>query len=184
MVTTPTSLYITKVFFCITVEKIAADSSTLILLAKVTLLRDFTAEKNIVITSMVEAEVLKKKELEDAQIISALLKEKRIRKYNENIQFQQFMKDFRIEAGEAEALALAYHDKIILATDNSRAIKACKILGVKFITAIHCLIYLVKKGKIDRTMGRAKLKNLERFGRYNMDIIKDAKYIIEGEKND
>ena len=133
---------------------------------------------------MVEAEVLKKKELEDAQIISALLKEKRIRKYNENIQFQQFMKDFRIEAGEAEALALAYHDKIILATDNSRAIKACKILGVKFITAIHCLIYLVKKGKIDRTMGRAKLKNLERFGRYNMDIIKDAKYIIEGEKND
>jgi len=164
-------------------EVLIADSSTIILLAKVTLLRTFAGEKNIVITRMVKAEVLKKKELEDAKIISALLQEKIITETQKKSEFQKLMDDFGIGAGEAETIASAYKERNIVATDDWRAIKACKTLGIKFITAIHCLIYLVKNGKLDKKMARAKLKTLEKYGRYDTEIIRDVKNIIEGEKN-
>ncbi|MBS3138913.1 hypothetical protein J4207_04370 [Candidatus Woesearchaeota archaeon] len=162
---------------------IVADSSTLILLAKVTLLKTFAEEKKLIITPMVKLEVFRKKEQEDAQIISTLLREALILQSERKAKFQKFVSDFNIGVGESEALAFAWNEKKILATDDWRAIKACKILGVKFITAIHCLLYLVEKGKLDKKMAVAKLKNLEKCGRYNSDIIKDAKNIIEGDNN-
>ncbi|MBI2564656.1 hypothetical protein HYV79_01555 [Candidatus Woesearchaeota archaeon] len=48
-------------------------------------------------------------------------------------------------------------------------------MNVRFITAIHCLIYLYKKGKLTKEIALEKLKNLEKYGRYNIDILKDAK---------
>ena len=163
---------------------IVADSSTLILLAKATLLRSFAEEKKFIITPMVKLEVFRKNEQEDAQIISALLQEAIILQSNCNVEFQKFMSDFNIGVGEAEALVFALSEKKMLATDDWRAIKACKILSVKFITAIHCLIHLVEERKLDRKIALVKLKNLEKCGRYNSEIIKDAKNIIEGDTND
>lgn len=163
-------------------EELIGDASTVILLAKVTILRSFAQDSQVTITPQVKVEVLRKNKLDDAKIISALLQEKIIAE-SKNADYQKFMDEFGIGPGEAEGLAVAYQQKKILATDDWRAIKACKILGVRFVTAIHCLIYLVKKGKIDQKMARAKLKNLENYGRYNTEIIKDAKTSFEGENH-
>ena len=164
-------------------EEIVADSSTIILLAKTTLLRMIATEKKIVITSMVKTEVLEKKEQDDAKIIFRLIQEELVTEHKEKMEYQKMSDDFGIGAGESEMLALAYKEKKKVATDDWRAIKACKVLDIKFITAIHCLIYLAKIKKLDVKMAKVKLKNLEKYGRYNSEIIKDARNIIEGEKN-
>ena len=43
-------------------------------------------------------------------------------------------------------------------------------------------MYKTKK-KIDKKLALEKLKNLEKYGRYSVQIIKEAKIMIEGEKN-
>ncbi len=83
----------------------------------------------------------------------------------------------------AEAIAFAYKDKEIVATDDFRAIKACKVLDLKFVTAIHCLLSLHKNKVIETSIALEKLKKLEQYGRYNGAIIKDAENRINGETN-
>jgi len=163
------------------------DSSTLILLAKATLLRSFTERNRVIITKVVEIESLAKKDSDDAKIISNLINTKLILKSTKKNSSTKFKIDFEMGEGETEALNLAFNEKFILATDDLRAIKACKILDVKFVTAIHCLIYLFKKGRLDLRLALEKLNSLERYGRYREEIIKDARSIIQnltrGEQN-
>lgn len=70
-----------------------------------------------------------------------------------------------------------------MATDDFRAIKACKVLDLKFVTAIHCLLSLHKNNIIETSIALEKLKKLEEYGRYNAAIIRDAENRIKGEKN-
>lgn len=160
------------------------DSSTLILLAKITLLRKYVENNRIKISQNVKPEILFKKELEDTKIIEKLIDEKLIEELTGKINFEKLIDDFSLDKGEAESLAAAINYKKILATDDWKAIKACKVLGIKFITTIHCLIQLYNLGKIDQNICLEKLKNLEKFGRYNPDIIRNAKNIVIGEKNE
>lgn len=90
------------------------------------------------------------------------------------------MEDFNIEKGEAEALEIAIDKNLTLATDDGPSIKACRILDVKFATAIHFLINFYEKRLLDKHIALEKLKILEKYGRYNYDIIKDAKRAIGG----
>jgi predicted nucleic acid-binding protein len=89
-------------------------------------------------------------------------------------------KDFNIEKGEAEALELAREKKCISATDDGPSIKLCKILDIEFTTAIHFLIRFYEKGILNKKIAMEKLKMLEKYGRYDYDIIKDAKNRIGG----
>ena len=59
--------------------QIVFDASTLILLAKVELLREITKDINVIIPEKVKRECLSKKGL-DAVLISTLIKEKKIEK--------------------------------------------------------------------------------------------------------
>ncbi len=163
------------------VGKYVFDSSTIILLAKVTILRSFSKAKETIITETVKQEVFEKKESEDAIIIRNVLEEQNIREYEGNIDFKRVATDFGIGAGEAEAITLAWKNKDIVATDDYRAIKACKALNIKFITAIHCLIFIRQKELIDIPLALEKLKKLEKLGRYTPAIIQDAQKIIKGE---
>lgn len=96
---------------------------------------------------------------------------------------EDFAADFGLGEGEAEALSLALRERCILATDDWRAIKACKILDVGFITAIHCLVALYRSKELDQRLALEKLKSLEKYGRYSVQIMKDARKMIEGDKN-
>ena len=88
--------------------------------------------------------------------------------------------DFRIEAGEAQALWLGKRLGVPLAVDDGPTIKACKVLGVQFVTAIHFLINLRARGKLELPLALAKLDALAAYGRYSRKIIEDAAQRLTG----
>ena len=163
--------------------KYVFDASTLILLAKSTILRDVAQLMEVLITPAVKMEVLSKKGMEDAMIIQHLLEEGLIAEAKEPVSNNRFEEEFHLGAGEAETIYFALKRNQIVATDDGRAIKACKVLGVRFITAIHCLLYLNRKGVLQKNMALQKLKRLNYYGRYNAEIIKDAKQLLEENEN-
>lgn len=161
--------------------RIIFDSSTLILLAKIDILRDVTKEFKVIIPNKVKDECTKK-DLFDAKIILSLLKEGLIetKRVGATGTINKLRKDFNLHLGEAEALCLAMDGKCSLAVDDGPTMKACKVLNIRFLTAIHFLIKLVKIGKMDKQMARAKLEKLSFYGRYNRRIVEDALNRLEG----
>lgn len=160
---------------------IVFDASTLILLAKIDLLQVVTCRYNAIIPAKVRDEVLAS-DSTDASCIRYLINNNQITVRDiENIaQVQRISVDFRIHAGEAEALALAMQLSTPLAADDGPAIKACKAIGIKFITAVHFIINAVQNKLISRESGLEKLRKLSTVGRYRIQIIQDAeKRIME-----
>ncbi len=158
------------------------DASTLILLAKIEILKAITQTQKILISKEVEAEAICRPELLDAKIIIELIKTKQIKviKVKDSVLLKRLREDFAIAEGEASVLLLARQRQAILATDDGQAIKACKVLGVKFVTAIHFLLSVYYKKRIGREFALVKLERLKNFGRYDVRIISDAIKRIEG----
>jgi len=163
--------------------EIVFDSSTLILLAKIELLREIMSDNNIIIPERVERECLIKESL-DAKLISELINEKSIevKKVDDMKTVKKIKRDFRIDSGEAEALLLAKKFDYPLAVDDGPTIKACKIINQRFITAIHFLLNCTSKNKIQSEIAIIKLEKLTTYGRYNRKIIEEAKKHIKGGK--
>ena len=161
--------------------RIVFDSSTLILLAKIDMLRDVTLQTKAAIPKKVEQEVLAKK-TPDAELARLLIHEGRL----EVIQVRKevvrkLAEDFRLHAGEAEALALAIDLLAPLAVDDGPTIKACKLVGRPFLTAIHFLIHIAGTDRISRAIALEKLNQLSIYGRYKGRIIEDAARRIKGD---
>ncbi|MEW6110240.1 MAG: hypothetical protein AB1632_13900 [Nitrospirota bacterium] len=157
------------------------DSSTLILLAKIEILRSVSEDFRIIIPEMVKKECIVKDSF-DSKLISSLIAEGDIEvlKMTKRETIKTLCTDFRIHAGEAEALALAIHKNIPLAVDDLPTIKACKILNRSFTTAIHFLLKIAVSGKINRNTALVKLEKLSFYGRYNRRIIDDAYSRLKG----
>lgn len=162
-------------------EIIVFDSSTLILLAKVDILRTVTEEFQAVIPERVKRECIRKDTF-DAHLISALIEGGGINviKATRKELIDRLSKDFKIHRGEAEALALAFEKNFTLAVDDLLTIKACKILNHRFTTAIHFLINIAENGKIKKQTALVKLDKLSLYGRYNRKIIDDAIKRLKG----
>jgi len=161
--------------------KMVFDSSTLILLAKIDLLRESAEDISIVIPPKVKEECLFKESL-DALLIKTLIAEGKIKveKAGNQEAVRKLRADFRIEAGEAQALWLGKRLGVPLAVDDGPTIKACKVLGVQFVTAIHFLINLRARGKLELPLALAKLDALAAYGRYSRKIIEDATQRLKG----
>ena len=157
------------------------DSSTLILLAKIDLLRESAEDISIVIPPKVKEECLFKESL-DALLIKTLIAEGKIEveKAGNQEAVRKLRADFRIEAGEAQALWLGKRLGVPLAVDDGPTIKACKVLGVQFVTAIHFLINLRARGKLELPLALVKLDALAAYGRYSRKIIEDAAQRLKG----
>lgn len=162
------------------------DASTLILLAKIEILKLITQTQEILISKEVEVETTCRPEFLDAKIIIELIKtgEIKVIKVKNPVLLRRFRKDFAIAEGEASVLLLAHQKQAILATDDGQTIKACKVLGVKFVTAIHFLLSVYYKRKISRELALVKLERLKNLGRYNVRIISDAINRIEGRRGE
>jgi predicted nucleic acid-binding protein len=160
---------------------VSFDSSTLILLAKADLLRLVAEDFGVLIPRAVKEECLAIDSF-DSRMISTLIGETKIDvlKVARRATVDRLKSDFRLHRGEAEALALAIEKKTSLAADDLLAIKACRILDVRFVTAIHFLIALNEKGKITEQMSIAKLDKLSYYGRYNKKILDDARERLKG----
>ena len=161
--------------------KVVFDSSTLILLAKIDILRPVAKEVKIAIPKKVRDECTMK-DVFDAKVISSLIKEGLIEVKEAGLKraIPKLCNDFKIQPGEAEALHLAMEEGCTLAVDDGPTIKACKILDIRFTTAIHFLFKVVEAGKMDREMAMVKLERLSFYGRYNKRIIENALKRIEG----
>jgi len=158
------------------------DSSTLILLAKSELLGVVSEDIQIIIPKIVRTECTCKDTL-DAKSISALIDNHKIEVVTANKEaVAKLCRDFRIHAGEAESMAIALKRQLPLAVDDLPTIKACRILNIQFTTAIHFLINIAEKDKIDKKMAIVKLEKLSLYGRYNKRIIDDAAKRLKGGK--
>ena len=163
---------------------ISFDSSTLILLAKSDLLKETLQDFEIIITDIVKKECAVKGTF-DAKLIHTLIStdDIKVEKKLDKKEIDQIMKDFNINSGEASALLVAKKREISLATDDGLTIKACKILNIPFLTAIHFLFHIFESGIItDREMALVKMEKLATFGRYNHRIIENAISRIKGER--
>lgn len=160
------------------------DASTLILLAKIDILKIITQALEISISKEVEAEATCRPELLDAKIIIELIKTGKIRviKGKNPALLKRLQEDFSIAEGEASVLLLARQRQSVLATDDGQTIKACKVLRVRFVTAIHFLLMAYYKKRINRELALAKLECLKNLGRYNARIVSDAINRIEGRR--
>ena len=157
------------------------DSSTLILLAKIELLRQIVSHFKVIITKEVEKESTRK-ECFDAKLIAILIKEKNIEveEVTSEKSKEKLRKDFNIGMGEASALLLAKIKNCPLATDDGPTIKTCKIINIKFVTAIHFLIKEYEGKSLNVDTALIKLQKLKNYGRYNLRIIEDAYERIKG----
>ena len=165
---------------------IVFDSSTIVLLAKVELLDliisgykgDITISKEVENESTIKGSfdaLMIKKRIDEGKIKVTTIKTEEIEK---------FMKDFNMDRGEAESVALAQNKNVLLATDDKKAINACKLLGVQFTTAIDFLIRAYEKELITQETALTKLNELSKFGRYKTVIIEDAQNKIRrGERH-
>ena len=161
--------------------EIIFDASTLILLAKIELLREITGEINVIIPEKVKSECLLKEGI-DATLISTLIRETKIivKKAGNAEAIKKIQHDFRIETGEAEALWLARRLDCAIAVDDGPTIKACKVIGQRFTTAIHFLLNLASQNRLEKSMALAKLEKLSTIGRYSKKIIGDATQRLKG----
>ena len=158
---------------------IAVDSSTLILLAKTTILDLFIGNfaGKIFISEGVEEESLAKESF-DAKLIEKRIKEKKItvKKTKNRKAVVQIMKDFNLELGEAETIGLCLENKwVLVGTDDKNAIKACIIMEIIYATALDILVTLNKKNILAKDDAIEKIGKLSKFGWYKGDIILDAK---------
>lgn len=164
---------------------IVFDSSTLILLPKVEILELFVSNigRRVLIPERVRSEVMTGREKE-TPLIAKLLESKTIevRKTKDLGYIKKLTEDFNIGAGEAEAITLAIQEGAnLIATDDKNAIRACKMLGLEFITAIAILIRFFQKGLFEMDDALFKLEKLQSFGKFSRAIIEDAKKQIEGD---
>lgn len=152
------------------------DASTLILLAKADLLRRIVERIEATVTAVVAQECTRKEELADAKLIRALIDsgDIRISATQRTNRLRTLITDFRMGAGEASSILLAQESGYVLATDDGQGIKACKLLRLPFLTAIHFLLYLHGDGAINTELAMAKLKTLERHARYSPEIVEHA----------
>ncbi|MBI2119101.1 MAG: hypothetical protein HYT97_05690 [Elusimicrobia bacterium] len=153
------------------------DASTLILLAKLDLLQIAAEKMKLIIPWEVREEALAKPRSYDAQLIDRMLKDERIN-ISQDVSassIKMIKEQFRIDVGEAAALFLAKEGGWVLGIDDGPGIRASKILGVHFITAIHVLTEFYHQGTINRQSALAKLESLEKLGRYHAQIMEDAR---------
>ena len=153
----------------------------MILLAKIDLLPVLVKKTRVLIPPEVQIEAIADPRHYDAKIIEGLILSKKIR-VSESLSSEKrkmVEKDFGIDSGEAAALLLAKQENGPIGTDDGRAIKAAKIMSIPFFTAIHVLIELCDRRRIKKKEALIKLDRLQIVGRYNIQIIEDARNRIQ-----
>lgn len=162
------------------------DASTLILLAKSDLLDLFLDDFPGIplMPGAVEAESTGYPDRPDGVLIRKRLEEGRltVEEIRQPGVVARLVQDFRLGAGEAEALALALEkgELAIIATDDRNAIRGCKVLRIGFVTSLGILARAVEKNLLTPEEGLRCLERLRSFGRFRAEIVKEISRQIGG----
>jgi len=155
---------------------IIADSSSLILLTKCNLLELLVTLFPVLIPEAVLNEVVNSDTMTrfaDAKKISQIVAEKKVRVVKVVMSGQKM--PLSLGKGETEALLLAKQTKdAVLATDDGKAIKACRYLDIPFIISPRIASDLYRLDAIDFAGARAAIEKMKIIGRYSSDIISES----------
>jgi predicted nucleic acid-binding protein len=165
---------------------IVFDASTLILLAKAEALESFLAASQVkaVMPKEVAREAVEVKHSFDALTIRRLIDDRRIQvmPLRDRTVCERLRRDLGLGLGEAEAIALALSMKAVLvATDDRRAIDACKLVKLAFTTAPAIIERMYERGVIERENAIRKLDVLAREGRYKQSILAAIRLRLESD---
>lgn len=167
---------------------IVVDSSSLILMAKSGMLDKVVEnlKEKMAITSAVYDESTSKKEVFDANIIRKRVDGGSIKRIEiKNLRlYNKIREDFNLGKGEASAIVACLENKSGIITDDKKAINTCRILKIRFTTAVDLLVALFRKGMITKAETKAYFDKLRKFGRYSDEIVQRIEEELENEKED
>lgn len=168
--------------------RIVVDSTGIILLAKASILRSICELVGLEITKMVESEVMAglQKGRTDALYLRELLEEGKIKRAEIDVKIaERFRKDFRLGHGEAESIALAVSCKLPLITDDNKAKKVSRVIGVEVLSSLDFPIVLYENNMITYDKAKISLEILKKDGWFGESVILEALNTLEkmrGEK--
>lgn len=150
---------------------IVSNASTIILLAKVSLLRKFLEEYGQI---HIPPEVFKEVtggETFDAKLLKTEIQKNRIRVQNMSLDTKTLRKEFRLHRGEAQSYALFQELKArVLLTDDGELIKLCRLFEIPFVNALALVTRLLEKNVISKKEACEYLKMLYIRGRYSEEV--------------
>lgn len=154
---------------------VVADASSLILLAKCSLLRTYCERVEVLTPRRVLEEAADRDLWEkhpDAEQIAACAEEGLIRA--ETVDSDRRL-PVQLGAGEADAIRLFLEAEAdVLLSDDGRALRACRLLSVPFTTSPRVVVDLRKAGAVELQAARQALEKLAVVGRYAREIIAAA----------
>ena len=154
---------------------IIADSTALILLAKVSVLETFVKRNNAITSKIVYEEVARGKELgrSDAILVEKLVSENKLKVKTPKASVKsRIQKLFNIKAGELEVVSLAYKTKEFILSDDKKCLNTAKALGIDFINSLDVIVVLYKKRVITKEKALNCIEELDEYGWYSKDLIK------------
>ena len=165
-----------------------ADSSSLILLAKISILDRLLShlKEPVTITLVIFNECTAKKGAMDAELIKKRIKEGIIlqRTLKSSNLSRKLEKDFNLGHGEAQAIQLCVEQELGLLTDDKRTLQTCKILGIPFTTALNLVVQLYPRGILKKDETETYINKLKISGRYSTEVINKSKEELHHDPNE
>lgn len=166
-------------------KRIILDSSSLILLAKCSLLETACSAFELVVPFSVVRETASKdlvRRYPDAALIRDLIDRGRLK--TKRAGARKTPLPIPLHRGEEEALVLAMNlQDSVLATDDGKAIKAARFLRVPFVITPRLVVALFRLNRIPFTKALKAIEKLGSVGRYSPDIIAEAILFLTEAKN-
>lgn len=151
---------------------VVADASSLILLAKCSMLLDYSRGVDLQVPLQAFEEVASASlvlRYADAAHVAKLAREGSIRVVEETAH-----RDLprALGRGEAAAIRLWFDaDADVVLSDDGRAIRTCRIMGIPLTTSPRVVVDLYRTGAVRLGRARRALETLAVTGRYGRDII-------------
>jgi len=154
---------------------LVADASSLILLAKAQVLASLAGVAQLLVPAGVFEEVCGPEQLgryPDAQAVMTLVAQERLL-------VQQVRRMAALPAtlgrGESEAVSLFVQERAdAVLTDDGRAIRVCRIMGIPYTTSPRCVVDMFRMGELRRRDARDAIERLAVHGRYSPDVVAAA----------
>ncbi len=153
---------------------IVKDAMVVIHLAKITLLeKSCLYFKHVMIPEIVYEEIVagKEKAYPEVRVIEDLIVQKKIKVQKVNRKYVDKAKEFGIYRGEAEAVALCWQEKCILATDDDNVRKKSLMLDVKVIGTLAIVLKLYREKIIEKEKFEGSLGELRKIGWFSNAVI-------------
>jgi predicted nucleic acid-binding protein len=152
---------------------LVSNASTLILLAKATVLGRFLELHGpVAVPSQVSREVAAKDGLDSRLVRKGIEGGLVLVKEVDERSFKGLVAQFRLDAGEAAAFALMVElGGRLLLTDDKELIKLCRVEGVPFTCAPAVVVSMFRKGELSRAEAIEKLDALQDYGRYSQKVF-------------